>query len=148
MAVADYFARTAVAASQVLNGFDEERFRDVLQDLRVGIAIGSDASESAEGCALVDMIIRLVSRLYPVLVIRSGSEMHAKEVCGLATRINPKIEFGSDATVEIVVGSGLPPPTGVQSIFVGSDAWNAFVGTAHPLTIGKSDNPFGPGAAA
>jgi hypothetical protein len=150
MAIADYYARNALAAAQVLAGFDEQRIREILDHERVGIRIGTDAARSSEGCALVDLLVRLVARLYPTVVIRGepGGQDAAREAEELARRVNPAIDFSSDPTVEIVVGTGLSCSGERQQIFVGSSDWNAFVGTTEPLTVGSSLNPLGAGAAA
>ena len=113
MALADYYARNALAASQVLAGFDEERIRMVLESVRVGLAIGTDAAQCSEGRALLDLLIRLLARLYPALVIRTENEAQgtADDAKTLARRINPTIEFPSVPTVEIVVGA-VPPSAG------------------------------------
>lgn len=65
MALADYYARSALAASQVLAGFDEQRFRGVLEGVRVGLVIGTDAVQCTEGRALLDLLVRLLARMYP-----------------------------------------------------------------------------------
>jgi hypothetical protein len=150
MALADYYARSALAASQVLSGFDEERIRAVLDSARVGLAIGSDAAKCSEGRALLDLLVRLLARLYPTLVIRSGVEGQnaADEAMRLARAINPNIDFASDPTLEIAIGTALPSAGEWPRIFVGSNGWNAFVGTTKSQTLGSSQNPFGAGAAA
>jgi hypothetical protein len=150
MALADYYARNALAASQVLGGFDEERIRLTLARERIGVSIGTDAAESTEGQALIDLLVRLLARLYPILTIRSesGGRTAAEDALNLARRINPGVEFSSDPTVEIVVGSALPSAGACARIFVGSNDWNAFVGNTGPKSVGNSDNPFGAGAAA
>ena len=106
MALADYYARTAIAASQVLSGFDEGRIREALDRVRVGIAIDSDTARCSEGRALLDLLVRLLARFYPTLVIRRKLELGvAEDAMRLARRINPNIEFGSEPTVEIVIGA-------------------------------------------
>ena len=62
MAFADYYGRNAVAASQVLAGYDDERIRSVLSNVRVGIAIGADAVDCAETAPLIDLLVRIVAR--------------------------------------------------------------------------------------
>jgi hypothetical protein len=150
MALAEYYARNALAASQVLAGFDAERIRVTLDRERVCLSIGTDAAESSEGRTLIDLLVRLLARLYPTLTIRSesGGRTAAEEAVNLARRINPDVEFSSDPTVEIAVGTALPSSGACPRIFVGSNGWNAFVATAGPRTVGSSDNPFGAGAAA
>src|SRR5438046_639372 len=105
MALADYYLRSALAASQVLSGFDEQRIRSVLEGTRVGVAIGADAAKSREGRSLLDLLIRLLARLYPTLVVRCEieSQIVADDAMNLARRINPSIDFASDPTVEIVI---------------------------------------------
>lgn len=150
MALADYYARNALAAAQVLAGFDEQRIRETLDKVRVGLCIGTDAAQSSEGRTLIDLLVRLLARLYPTLAIRSesGGRTAAEEVLNLARRINPAVEFSSDPTVEVAVGTALPSAGDWPRIFVGSNGWNAFVATAGPRAVGSSDNPFGAGAAA
>lgn len=150
MSLADYYARNAVAAAQVLAGFDEQRIREALEKVRVGLCIGTDAAQSSEGRTLIDLLVRLLARLYPTLSIRSeiGGRTAAEETLNLARRINPAIEFSSDPTVEVAVGTELPSAGDWPRIFVGSNAWSAFVATAGPRAVGSSDNPFGAGAAA
>jgi hypothetical protein len=150
MALADYYARSALAAAQVLSGFDEERIRAVLDSARVGLAIGTDAAESSEGQALVDLLVRLLARLYPTLVIRGNAEAQATvdHAVKLARAINPKVEFASRPTVEIAIGRTLPSAVRCPRIFASSVDWNAFVGTKKPRPVGTSLNPFGAGAAA
>lgn len=150
MALADYYSRSALAASQVLAGFEEQRFRTALQGVRVGVAIGADAADGAEGQALVDLLIRLLARLYPTLVIRceAAGQAHVDAVMSLARRVNPSVEFAAEPTVEVAVGMALPAGGAWPRIFAGSDGWNAMVATECPRPVGHSDNPFGPGMAA
>jgi len=96
------------------------------------------------------LLVRLLARLYPRLAIRSeiGGRTAVEEVLNLARRINPSMEFSSDPTVEVAVGTALPSAGDWPRIFVGSNDWNALVATAGPRAVGSSDNPFGAGAAA
>jgi hypothetical protein len=150
MAVADFYARGAVAASQVLAGFDEPRFRATLEDVRLAIAFGADAANSREGSALLDLLVRLLSRLYPTLILQPehGADRVASELSALARGINPEITLAGSPTIRVVVGS-LPATSGSsRQIFVGSDGWNALVSTNGPRKIGASNNPLGAGVAA
>ncbi len=149
MAFPDYFARNAVAASQVLAGFDGERLAAVLQNVRVGVTIGADAQDSPEGRALVDLLTRIVARLYPALWFRCDTRPEIAETAiELARRLNPNIDFRDKPTVEIVIGRASPTNGVRQAIFVGSNGWTATISTSSSRTVGSTDNPFGPGAAA
>lgn len=150
MALADYYSRNALAAAQVLSGFDEQRIRETLDQERVGIRIGTDAARCNEGRALADLLVRLVARLYPTIVVlgSDGTQELVENAKGLARRINPAIDFASDPTVEIAIGTELSFSGELQRIFAGSSDWNGFVGTTEPFTVGNSLNPFGAGTAA
>jgi hypothetical protein len=148
MAVADYFGRNAVAAAQAIMGLDEQRLASLLANVRVGITIGRDAS-GAEGTALVDLLIRLIARLYPSIAIRAeGRGALADNAAALASRINPSIEFIERPTIEIVVGATRLKPWASIQIFAGCTDWTAAVSTSGPRACGQSNNPFGAGAAA
>src|SRR5258708_5377787 len=150
MGFADYYGRNAVAASQVLAGYDDERIRDVLSNVRVGIAIGADAVDCAEGDPLIDLFVRLAARFYPTLVLRGNAAAKPARAAlrDLARRINPKIEFADTPTIEVVIGTRELPTGGMPRIFVGSNGWHALVSATLPQRVGRSNNPFGPGAAA
>jgi molybdopterin/thiamine biosynthesis adenylyltransferase len=135
--LADYYSRSALAAAQVLDGFDEERFRAHLEATPVGVSVGSLDGEAA---ALADLVIRLLARLYPKLEIRGPDEL-----AELARTINPNIEIVEGARLGVVVGEG---EAFDEPIFVGSAGWLARVGGTEPLPTGASANPVGPGAAA
>lgn len=151
VAFADYYSRAALAASQILNGFEEPRIRGILDKLRVGIAIGADAASSAEGQATLDLLVRLLARLYPTLVLRwagSAAQSAANRVMGLAQQINPNIEFAAEPSIEICIGRALPAGGAWKRLFVGSSGWNAHFSSSEPCSVENSENPFGPGAAA
>lgn len=148
--LADYYARSAIAASQVLAGFNESAIRERLEQHLVGLAIGPDAAGKSEGHLLVEMLVRLLARMYPVMAIRSSgrSSVIADEAASLARRINPNIEFSKIPSVEIVVGASPGKTAKWPRIFVGSDNWMAYFGTSEVGPIGTSSNPLGAGAAA
>lgn len=150
MALADYYLRAAVAASQVLAGYDEKRIRERLETVQVGIAVGTDAVKKPEGHLILDLSIRILARLYPSLAVRSGdaSSEVADRAIELARRVNPNIEIASTPTIEVAIGTDLPPAENCPRIFVGSKGWTGTVGTQAPYAIGRSENPFGPGIAA
>src|SRR5438132_1337138 len=119
MALPDYFARNAVAAAQILAGYDEERIRNTLQDVCVGITIGEDAFTD-EGRVLVDLLVSLLARLYPTLAFRAQAGRPTESIRNLALRINPKIGFVDEAGIEVIVGSAAPAPTARLHIFAGA----------------------------
>jgi hypothetical protein len=149
MAVAEYFERAALAASQVLSGFSPEAFRSRLEGTAVSLAFGADTVASAEGTALLDMSVRLLARLYPAVRIRSAAHDHVRRLQALAREINPRIdlEFEGRATHELLVGREVTPESR-WAANVGCDGWTAHVSTATNRGVGRTTNAIGAGAAA
>lgn len=141
--LADYYQRSAVAAAQVLAGFDETWFRSRLESTPVGIALGADA-QTVEGRALADLLVRLCSRLYPALALK-GDPAELSRLTELAKAINPNIEIVNDAELGATIGDGTPFQT---TVYTGSDGWDGLISASEAQTVGLSDNPFGPAVAA
>ncbi len=152
MALAKYFGRAATAASQVLNGFDAKNFEGLLNDLVIGIAFDQQAC-STEGRASLDLLIRLVARLYPTICFLPAGEQArklAKNLGSLARSINEGITIArrrSALSHCLVVGSTIPEVS-CPKFFLGSDGWIAKFSAVGPVGTGSSDNTFGAGAAA
>lgn len=141
MSLPDYFRRSAVAAAQVLQGFDEDAIRDRLENLNVGLSIGQDAT-TPEGRALAEMSVRLLARLYPRLAIRGGDDSLSE----LALAINPQIEL-TEQTADLTLAIGDACAAG-RTIYAGSDGWDAQISTSAPRAVGQTTNPLGASAAA
>ena len=139
--LAEYFDRSAIAAAQAIEGFDEQRFREHLDRTPVGV---SGTAGRREGDAMLDLLVRLLARLYPALYIDVPGSQGA-QLAELAVAINPQIELIDAPELGIVVGDGAPF---AESIFAGSDGWDSLLDTGRPLPAGDSANPFGAGAAA
>lgn len=137
--LADYYARTALAAAQVLDGFDPERFRNRLEETPVGLSIGATTREAE---AISDLAVRLLARLYPRLAITGE---RADELGVLARAINPVIDIVDSARAGIVVGDG---HAFEHAVYAGSAGWDALIGDSSPQPAGDSTNPIGPGVAA
>lgn len=151
MALAPYFSRNTVAASDIIAGFDEGTFTSMVAGMKVGVAIGDDAADQVEGRFCADMLIRLLSRFYPALSISCKDQSAARFVSDLAYRINPNIEISDDPAVSAVIAIGKVLPTMPSScpvVYIGSHGWDAFVSDTSPQRVGHSALPFGAGAAA
>ncbi len=148
MALADYYGRSALAASQVIAGFDETSFRRTLDNTVIGVGVSRNAARSPEGRTLLELAVRLLSRLYPAVEFRAetGTDEEAERLAGLARAINPKIEFRSGAGVGICVGSG--SPTFAESFWAGSEGWDGYISNREPVPIASSHNPLGAAFAA
>jgi hypothetical protein len=143
MALADYFRRSAVAAAQVLQGFDEDAIRERLEGVTVGLTLGRDAETSAEGQVLAEMSVRLLARLYPRIAINTTEGRFAE----LALAINPHIEL-TDEVADVSVAIGSETHGGGQTIYAGSNGWDAQISTTSPRAVGHTANPLGASAAA
>ncbi len=146
MALAPYFARAALAAAQVVAGYDPDVFEERLKAQAVGVSVGGDACASPEGRAIADLAIRLMARLYPSIELRIDDEGLCRAMVALALEINPELELVSAAPIGIVVGEGSRPF--YTSVFAGSDGWVARVSPDQPRSVGATRNAFGAGAAA
>ena len=129
-------------------GLDEERLASMLDRVCIGVTIGADA-RGKEGQATVDLLVRLLARLYPSIVIRDeGDGDVADEAVALAQRINPRLKLSGQPTVEVVIGSARHRPHSAGAVFAGSAGWCARLSMCRPQACGESNNPLGAGVAA
>src|SRR5271156_3886909 len=153
MSLANFYDKTALAASQILHGFEEDAFKQRLEDCLICVSFDDSAVESVEAKTTLELTVNLLSRLYPRMVLKPESKK-AKTLIGglinLAKSINPSIDFGSETdqpTFCISVGTS-SPAISCPVIFVGSDGWIVKVSSKRPVSSGSTGNPFGAGAAA
>jgi len=135
--------------SQILHGYDDEAIRRKLDATTIGLSFGRQAAQSTDGQALLDLLIRLLARLYPRLSLAGrNTEAHATSLHDLARSINPEIEItdDGDATFWIVVGDDVAAPP-YPFIAAGCRGWHGMVGT-EPVPVMDTRNPFGAGVAA
>lgn len=143
MALADYFHRSAVAAAQILSGFDEEAIKHRLENTTVGLVQGGDA-QTFEGESCADLAVRILARLYPQLRIDGPS---ADSLVKLAKQVNPNIEL-IEGPVDFNLCIGAADGGEGINIYLGSSAWDAHYSPTEPQPIGNSQIAFGAGAAA
>ena len=136
MAIPDYFERNAIAISQAISGLDEQRLESLLSKVCIGVTIGRNASNN-EGRAIVDLLVRLLARLYPTITFRAEQDKNfADDASALASRINPRVDLSGKPTVEIVIGSTRIRRCAPQRIFVGSNGWDATISTRNSQACG------------
>ena len=151
MALANFFNKSALAASHILQGYDSAEFESRLLAAPVEVAFDGEAVKSVEGLATLDLAIRILSRLYPHLILSALDEIaqqHLVTLQNTARAINPVIEFGERIPfASLVVGY-----TSVDRItpvyYAGSMGWLVKFSTTKPVGSGLTSNPFGAGAAA
>ncbi len=142
--LADYFRRSAVAAAQVLAGFDENAFRGRLEQVAVGLSVAAEATAEPGGAALAELAVRLMARLYPTIAL-VGPPDTVKPLATLARAINPEIEICQEAEIGIVIGGASPF---ARSIYAGYDGSDALVSAATPQPVGQGEFVFGAAGSA
>lgn len=147
MAIANFFDKVSLSASQVLKNYNRSEFEKLLNAITIQISFDEAAAESREGCITLDFLIRLISRLYPYIYI-SGPKEKCNELETLARSINPAIDIRTEnVAINIVVGS-THAPSDVLTFYIGSDGWDCKLSRIAPVVSKNSTNPLGAAAAA
>ena len=156
MGLAPYFDRNIQAAGAVLQGGASSEFARRLEQNVVGIAFDGLAAQGPEGIALLDLLIRMIGRLYPrikIAAIDDGAEDKKFALSELAKKINPNIELVGDSLAVshwLIVGGTRLQRTkrGASVLYLSSDNWIGRLSDTKPSPSGSTLNPFGPGVAA
>jgi hypothetical protein len=157
MAFADYFYKNEQAGALLLKGHSSEVLRQKLSDEVIALVFDANATTSAEGRSSIDLMVRLLARLYPSLAFIPQdvkARDYARTAAKLATEINPNIDLCQDhrkITRAVICGQTRFQIRSKQlrtRIYIGSDRWVAKISAAAPPGSGRSNNPFGAGAAA
>lgn len=151
MALANFFDKAALAASQILQGYSKEDFEKRLEAVTIEVAFDGNAISCPEGLFTLDLTTRLLSRLYPNLYFTALDEVsggYTEKLNELAKSINPVINLKADSPfATIMVGSTAISRRDLL-FFIGSDEWSVSFSKTKPVGSGNSGNPFGAGAAA
>ena len=151
MALANFFDKTALAASQILQGYCKEKFGKRLETVTIEVAFDGNAISCPEGLFTLDLTTRLLSRLYPNLYFTALDEVsggYTEKLNELAKSINPVINLKEDSPfATIMVGSTALSRKDLL-FYIGSDEWLVLFSKTKPVGSGNSGNPFGAGAAA
>lgn len=152
MAIANFFDRALMSASQALRGIEPSAIQERLESQIIELLFDDTAAAATEGRAALDLAVRLLVRLYPNMRLTPlGTQAAAlqPQLEELAQAINPAIDLSleAEASVRLVFGA-TAVPEGPNTIYAGSDAWLAKVSDKGPQGTGASDIPFGAGGAA
>lgn len=152
MEVANFFNKSALAASHVLQGFDPALFAARLAATPVALAFDKYAVASSEGQAALDLVARLLARFYPRVPLQpldGEANDYAATLADVMRAIHPAIDLTpTDAAASLVVGITSPASTGAPCFYIGSDGWVTKYSPLGPVGSGSSVIPFGAGAAA
>lgn len=154
MALANFFDKINLGASQILKTYDSSAFESKLLAQCICVQFGDDALGSFEGQTALDLLIRLLARLYPNIKLKNiaANGKHddfVKQLKTLTMQINPVINLdeSQEETFVLTVGNTTAINKTENALFIGSDNWKAFYSVSTPQTIGKSHNPFGAAGA-
>ena len=153
MALANFFKKSALAASQILSGYDRSQFESKLINSPIELAYDRNATQSFEGRSTLELTIRLLSRLYPQLVlteIETIEDDTTKFLSNLSKSINPEIELGIGdcaPVVSLVVGK-TKIERKTPKFYIGSENWIIKFSSHQPVGSGNYPNPLAAGAAA
>jgi molybdopterin/thiamine biosynthesis adenylyltransferase len=152
MALANFIDKAALNASQVLKNFDRRNFERVLLSHTIEIAFDKNAVDTCEGRYSLELLTRLVSRLYPHIKFRciEFDDVSQKQCLqDLAKSINPAIDISDrESTLVVVLGQTEVPRTSSPTFYVGSENWIVKFSTKGAVGSANYNNPFGAGVAA
>lgn len=151
MALANFFEKVSLGASQILENYSGENFKKILLSQRVAIVYSDNAYSTYEGKIALELLVRLSARLYPNLQIHnlSKNKEFNDSLQELAKSINPKINLSTKRkpTVSLIAGKIGKYPDG-KRIFLGSDGWVSKFSLNKQQGFNQTTNPFGASAAA
>lgn len=153
MALANFFEKDAIAIGKFLKGRSFSEIADILNSQVIGIHFDKNCY-SGEAKLTLDLLVRIVARLYPKLNLSTSDEVEELEILDtcqeLAFAINGEIELSNDTpTVCFVIGQEDPNfDSEVYKIFLGSNHWVTNISFTNPQRSGNSKVPFGAGASA
>lgn len=151
MALANFFDKTALAASQILQGYNKEDFEKRLEAVTIEVAFDVNAISCPEGIYTLDLTTRLLSRLYPNLYFTALDEAcggYIEKLAELARSINPVINLNADSSFATIMIGKEAISRQDHLFYIGSDEWLVLFSNTKPVGSGSSGNPFGAGAAA
>jgi hypothetical protein len=158
MAIASYFGKNLLAMNQLLHSDGEELIKTI-SDQVIGLAFDENAVSTAEGCATLDLMTRLIARFYPrvgFIGLKGKHQGKKEELIALARSINSRIDIvpDGDPIDSLLIAGEMNdsdlPTIGIDGIriFLGSSGWDAKFSLRHPMRFSDTTNPFGCGAAA
>lgn len=154
MALAKYFSKDLLAINRLINT-DQSILEDILNKTIITIAFDTNAVETFEGNCGLDLIVRLISRLYPrirIIDLSGKNDVKRDQLLDLARAINSGIEIiseYSDENIFIVAGNtSYKTETKGKTIYFGSDNWISKYSISTSKSFGYSSNPIGSGISA
>lgn len=155
MALANFFDKINLGAAQILKDHDRSAFENKLLSNCIVIYFNTNSLQNYECRIALDLLTRLLSRLYPKVKFKSTETTEESidyigQLKAIAIEINPKIEVGDEQEETFFIGVGIVPDSSgyFPTHYIGSSNWNTFHSTTTPQNFGSSQNPFGAAVAA
>jgi len=152
MALGNFIDKAALNASQVLKNFDRGNFESILLNNTIEIAFDKNAMESNEGRNTLDLLTRLIVRLYPNIKFQNITHDNTSEhqhLVELAKSINPQVNISDDKpTIRVVVGETQLSVEDFPTLYIGSENWIVKFSTTEAVGSSGHNNPFAAGVAA
>src|SRR2546426_52287 len=153
MALAPFFEKNAIAAAQLLRGYDKESFARALTDRVPEIVFDKSVAASSMARLLTELLVNLLARLYPTIRLTpldDRARTYEQDLVKLTTSINPAIEFASASgqSLRLVVGRTAGAEDAQErTLFVGAAGWTGLLSRKGPVPTAEVANPFGAGMA-
>lgn len=154
MGFAKYFDRDVVALNKRLSRAATANFKEILAKHVICVEFDDQVLRSNEASCCLEMLVRIISRLYPKLKFighHDGDTSRIGEVADLARSINKEVEIARDDEPPTIVINLTPVATlstDCLSLFVSSQGWLVSVSQEKVQKFGTSSNPFGGSVAA
>jgi molybdopterin/thiamine biosynthesis adenylyltransferase len=150
MALAKYISKNILAIRQALSQGSVEAFGKILSENCIEIAF-DDQCRTREGIAMLDLLTRLLARLYPRMKFTDISSQNGeikKHLQEIALSINSLLTLDDGpASFCVVIGKTRYASKGA-AVYAGSHDWVAKTHGDMPCESLDSANPFGAGIAA
>lgn len=141
MALAPFFERVYGALGGHL-AVSRESLNTALENIVVGLRCGDDLNQN--DLWIAELSTKLIARIYPRLLFL-GPEKYCSTLQELALKINPNIEFATDASGATIICVGAGCTGGV--VFPSANGWVAHLDHSQKWRDGPT-NPYAAGAAA
>ena len=141
MALAPFFERVYGALGGHL-AVSRESLAKALENITVGVSCGDELNQN--DLWIAELSTNLIARIYPRLLF-FGPEKYCSTLKELALKINPNIEFATDASAATIICVGAGCTGGV--VFPSANGWVAHLDHSQKWRDGPT-NPYAAGAAA
>ena len=155
MALANFFDKVNLSASQVLKGHDRSQFEAKLLSHCINLVFSEEMTNSCyQGKVALDLLVRLFSRFYPNVKFSCpnpsvDTAKNINKLKAIAWSINPEINLNDDQqeTINVVIGIVEDVTADHPTLYIGARNWTGLLSTETCRPFDQSNNPFGSAVA-